>query len=391
MHSERFISARLRHKGGIALAASAISFFVIIIAVAVAAGFRSEIRRTLSSISGDILIANTPGDQLSIINPIEQGDSLIAELSQIPGVESAQAAIYRNSIIQTERGIQGAIVKGSDALPSWVGAATQKQERSSEDELSWAQVPSTLARKLEIQPGDTLKAFFIGEILAGAELVVESVYEDILGDSDRQIIFAPLSTLQELNEWESGQYSAIELHLNESARDKTEQVAELAGLASGLCATPITRSNAQLFDWLNLIDYNVLAILALMIVVAGFNMVSSLLILLFQNISTIGVLKSLGMSNRSIASVFVRVAARLAGAGLVIGNASALLFCWIQSSTHILKLDPVSYFVSFVPVRVDIARILITDAIAFALIVLFMLLPTLFISSVDPARTVAQE
>ena len=125
-----------------------------------------------------------------------------------------------------------------------------------------------------------------------------------------------------------------------------------------------------------------------MILVAGFNMVSGLLILLFRNISTIGTLKAMGMDDRSIAGVFLRVAAKVVARGMLIGNAVALLFCLVQHLTHFVHLNPDNYFVSYVPVRVDLPQLLLVDALAFAAIMLIMLLPSLFIARVDPADTV---
>ena len=144
----------------------------------------------------------------------------------------------------------------------------------------------------------------------------------------------------------------------------------------------------QIFDWLNLIDFNVLFILVLMTIVAGFNMVSGLLILLFRSISTIGTLKSVGMTDRSIAKVFLRVASRIVWKGMAIGNGIALLFCVLQRETHLLKLNPQNYFVSFVPVHLNLPAILVADAAAYIVIMLLLLIPCLFISRVDPAQTV---
>jgi lipoprotein-releasing system permease protein len=123
--------------------------------------------------------------------------------------------------------------------------------------------------------------------------------------------------------------------------------------------------------------------------VAGFNMISGLLIFLFENISTIGILKSMGMSTRSISMVFLAVSARTAAKGLVLGNLLAMIFCIIQGTTHILKLNPENYYVSFVPVDIDPAVILMTDVISFVLIMILLLIPCLFIAKVDPARTVS--
>ena len=135
-------------------------------------------------------------------------------------------------------------------------------------------------------------------------------------------------------------------------------------------------------------DFNVLFILILMTIVAGFNMISGLLIMLFENISTIGLLKTLGMTDRAIAKVFLSSSAVLAIKGMAIGNALAIIFCVVQSTTHVLKLDPVNYFVSYVPVHPDMGLILTADVIAFAAIMLLLLIPCLFISKVDPAETV---
>ena len=148
------------------------------------------------------------------------------------------------------------------------------------------------------------------------------------------------------------------------------------------------RKYPALFSWLDLIDFNVLLILTLMTIVAGFNMISSLLILLFRHVSTIGTLKSMGMTDRDISSVFLRVSSNLVLKGMAIGNAAALLFCLIQGTTHVLKLDPANYFVSFVPVSVNLPMILLADALAYGIIMLLLLIPCLFISKVDPARTV---
>lgn len=155
--------------------------------------------------------------------------------------------------------------------------------------------------------------------------------------------------------------------------------------------TSLVQAYPQLFDWLNLIDFNVMIVLTLMTIVAGFNMISGLLILLFENISTIGLLKALGMRDRGIAGVFLRSSAVLVGKGMAVGNLIAVVLCLIQQKTHLLKLSPENYFVSFVPVHLDWAWILGADAVAFVSIMLLLLLPSLFISRVDPATTMRVE
>ena len=153
-------------------------------------------------------------------------------------------------------------------------------------------------------------------------------------------------------------------------------------------ATSSVSSFPQLFGWLDLIDFNVFFILVLMTIVAGFNMISGLLIMLFENISTIGLLKSLGMTDKAISKVFLSSADVLVLKGMVAGNLLAVLFCFIQGTTHILGLDPENYFVSFVPVDLDFGMIALADAVSFSVIMVLLLIPCLFIAKVDPADTV---
>ena len=125
-----------------------------------------------------------------------------------------------------------------------------------------------------------------------------------------------------------------------------------------------------------------------MTVVAGFNMISGLLIMLFENVSTIGLLKSLGMTDKAISKVFLSSSSVLVLKGMAWGNGLALIFCLVQGTTHLLRLNPENYFVSFVPVNLDLGMVALADLVSFAVIMLLLLIPCVFISKVDPAETV---
>ena len=157
-------------------------------------------------------------------------------------------------------------------------------------------------------------------------------------------------------------------------------------LAEDYYVTSSRQSYPQVFDWLRLLDFNVLIILVLMTVVAGFNMVSGLLIMLLRNISTVGTLKTLGMDNRSVGRLFVRIGAKAVLKGMLTGNALALLFCWIQGTWHLIPLDPANYFVSWVPVHVNLLWMLGADAAAFLGILALLWLPSRVIARHRPRR-----
>ena len=203
--------------------------------------------------------------------------------------------------------------------------------------------------------------------------------------------------MQRLNGWDSTSVSQLEVKVKNASPKVLKDIEARIGYIlstsededeNGLYVISSARSYPQIFDWLGLLDVNVLIVLILMTLVAGFNMISGLLVMLLRNIPLIGTLKALGMQDRAIGRLFVRIGAEAVLKGMLVGNALAFLFCLIQGTTHLIKLDPANYFVSFVPVHLPFWGILGADIAAFAGIVLLMWLPALSISKIDPAETV---
>lgn len=386
MDASLFIASRLRFKGRVAMVCIAVSFLVMIVAVSISSGFRDEIRRSLSDISGDILISYPDLNVMNGDNPIDMSPGLSAAINESGFVAEVVPAVWRVGIVRHDETIHGVAVKGVPSLPV------------PSDSVSLAvSIPRSLAKDSGLRPGDRMLTYFIGEEMKLRQFNVVSVHETMAETDGKHIVYACLSDMQRLNGWKENEVSAIELHLDEdmdSDEDIRQATQETGFLLNAyypegdVVATSSPSRFPQLFNWLELIDFNVGFILLLMTVVAGFNMISGLLIMLFENISTIGLLKSLGMTDRSIAKVFLSCSAQLVAKGMLIGNAVAVLFCLIQDATHLLKLDPENYYVSFVPVDLDFSTILLADAVSFAVIMLLLLIPCLFISKVDPSETV---
>ena len=385
MDASLFISRRLRFKGGIAMVCIAISYLVMIIAVAVSSGFRNEIRRGVSSLSGDIQLTPPNLNVLDNSRPIERDASYLSYIKEVRGVKSVDPVIYRAGIIKQADNIHGVLFKGIEGGVDSVALSVS--------------IPTRLAEIAGLSEGDRMTSYFIGEKVRLRQFRVASVYDALVEADDRLVIYADLKDLQRLDGWKDNQVSALEIHMDDAGRDEsslwnaTQEIGTIVNAYSSESEAPVVAVSSvsrypQLFDWLDLIDFNVLFILILMTIVAGFNMISGLLIMLFENISTIGLLKALGMTDRAISKVFLSSAAVLVLKGMAIGNALGLVFCALQSTTHLLKLDPENYFVSFVPVNIDLGAVLLADAASFVVIMLLLLVPTLFISKVDPAQTV---
>lgn len=389
MDASFFIAGRLRFKGNIAVISIAVSFLVMIIAVAVSSGFRHEVRNGLSFMSGDVRLMPPTMSYLDENEPIESDPAYLPYVQEVQGVRSIEPAVYRAGIVKNGENIHGVMFKG---VPGGVFEAS--------DSVALAvSIPSRLAEISGLKTGDRMLAYFVGDKVKARQFNVVSVYQTMVQTDDRLIVYADLQDMQRVNGWDENQVSVLEIMLDDGYKDEAriEDVGDLVGTlvnayssddeASVISVTAVS-SYPQLFDWLNLIDFNVLFILLLMTVVAGFNMISGLLIMLFENISTIGLLKSLGMTDRAISKVFLSSSAVLVLKGMAAGNLLAILFCMIQGTTHLLRLNPENYFVSFVPVNLDLGMILCADILAFFVIMLLLLIPCVFISKVDPAETV---
>ena len=389
MDASFYIAGRLRFKGNIAVVSIAISFLVMIIAVAVSSGFRHEVRNGLSSMSGDVRLMPPAMSYLDENEPIESDPAYLPYVQDVQGVRSIEPAVYRAGIVKNGESIHGVMFKGISG-----------GVRETSDSVALAvSIPSRLAEISGLMIGDRMLTYFVGDKVKARQFNVVSVHQTMIQADDKLVVYADLSDMQRVNGWEEKQVSVLEVMLEDECKPEMqiEEMGALIGtLANAYSAeedAPVISVSAvssypQLFDWLNLIDFNVLFILALMTIVAGFNMISGLLIMLFENISTIGLLKSLGMTDRSISKVFLSSSAVLVLKGMAAGHLLAILFCIVQSTTHLLRLNPENYFVSFVPGNLDFGTILCADILSFFVIMLLLLIPCVFISKVDPAETV---
>ena len=365
-----------------AAVAIAVSFFVIIVAVAVSSGFRHEIREGVAAMTGDVNISPFPSGT-------DEPESLPVHLPQetairaLPGVKDIVPVVVRAGIVKNGDIVHGVIVKG---VPDQVGNDGSVIPGSDRPSLS-VSIPQRLSEIMGLGEGDDLTTYFVGEKLRVRKFNIASVHRDLIELDDNLLVYANLEDLQRLNGWEADEASSLEVRLTDNASQEQIEL-EIGTLLEDYYVSSSKRTYPQVFDWLNLLDFNVVIILILMTVVAGFNMVSGLLIMLLRNISTVGTLKTLGMDNRSIGRLFVRIGAEAVLKGMLIGNAVALLFCLIQGTTHLIPLDPVNYFVSWVPVRVNLLWILGADAVAFAGILLLLWIPSRVVARIDPARTV---
>jgi ABC-type transport system, involved in lipoprotein release, permease component len=410
MSAERFIARRLnegaaaddrmgRISNNIAWICVAVSVAIMIIAIVVVAGFKSEIRDKSTGFMGSVVLIQPGEGPLNERYPFPDTLSYRKKLSEIRGVEQISGVCYRSGLIKTEENIHGLYFKGVDSLYNLSffekclseGSLPDFSGKMSSDVLISRRVASMMGYKV----GDKMLAYFIGDDVKVRNFIVCGIFDAQLDEVDKSFVLVDRRQVQRLNGWDAAQVSSLELRLDDKASiDLAARAADEviftreADNDPSLFVTSVKKIYPNLFDWLALLDLNVLMILALMMLVAGFNMISAILIILFKKISMIGLLKSMGMTDKGVSGVFRRVGASIVGKGLLLGNVLAIAIALVQKWTKVMKLDPANYFVSYVPIKFNVWQIVLVDVISALVIMLILSLSTAFISKVSPDRTV---
>ena len=403
MNAGSFIARRLGDKGNrISWISVALSIAVMVIAIAVVNGFKAEIRAKATGFMGSATLVAPGQSPMNEGYPFADSLSYKEALDSLRCVESVSAVAYRSGLVKTPEAIAGLYFKGVDSLYDFSFFKSCLCEGELPDFSggisNQALISRRLADQLGISVGDRMTSYFIGDDIKVRRFDVCGLFDAQLEDIDKSFAIIDIRQVRRLNGWSSAGTSSIEVRIPPRAGIDAS-VASVENLVSdrmtdddpSLFTVSVKRIYAHLFDWLALLDLNVVMILALMMAVAGFNMISCLLIILFRNISTIGILKSLGMTNRAVSGVFLRKAAALVGKGMLVGNAIALAFCLIQKYLHVIKLDPANYFVSYVPIDFNWLQILAVNAVSFVVIMLILSLTSIFVSRVSPAVSMKVE
>jgi lipoprotein-releasing system permease protein len=384
----------------ISITGIALSLAVMIISVATVTGFKNEIRRKIIGFGAHIQIINYDSNNSFETEPISRNPPFLPLLGTIPGVRHVQVFATKPGIIKTKADIQGAIVKGIGSDFDWhffaenlvAGSLFQVRDGKKTDQVLISKYLSDL---LKLKVGDHFAMYFINDKPRGRSFEIAGIYQTSLVEFDKQFILADLGHVQELNNWDSSQVSGFEILIDDYAQlDRlTGEVFKIAGVTfdqngSKLRVVNIRERFPQIFDWLGLIDKNVWVLLGLMLIVSVFNMISGLLIIILDRTTMIGVLKALGMNNQGIRSIFLYQSFYLMVKGLFWGNLAGIGISLIQQHFKIIRLNPESYFLSYVPMNFNLAHLLLLNLGTLMITLLVLMLPSMIIARINPARTI---
>lgn len=385
----------------IAIIGISLGLAVMILSVAVLTGFKKEIREKVAGFGSHIQIVNFDSNNSFETAPVSQNQDFVPGLRELPGVRHMQVFATKAGIIKTEEEIQGVVLKGigSDFDWSYFGKNLTDGKNfiaSDTGRLSNNVIISELISDLlKLNVGDSINMLFVQDPPRLRRFVISGIYETSLEEFDRMYVFCDIGHIKRLNGWADDEVSGFEIFIDDFNRmdAMTEAVRDVIGYRlaeeeTRFKVTNIRLKYPQIFDWLNFQDINVIIIILLMLVVAGFNMISGLLILILEKTNMIGILKALGSNDKIIRKIFLYQAAWLIGKGLIIGNIIGIGLAFLQLKTGIFTLDPSSYYIKTIPINLELSHLLLLNAGTMAAILFMLLVPSQLISRISPVKAI---
>ena len=382
----------------------AIGLAVMIVAVAVVVGFKHEVRDKVVGLGSDITITHFDALKSYETIPVMMGDSLMNDLQATEGVKHVQRYSTKPGMIMTDDNFLGMVLKGVAQEYDWTFLRKHLLEGeipvfSDSASTNRTLISRTIANKLNIHTGDKLYTYYIeGENVRARRLEVAGIYQTNFSLYDDLFLLTDLHTVNRLNNWKGDRVTGVELEVVDYDRleDVKEDIREKVDLqvnsyGNTYYTQTVEENNPQIFAWLDLLDMNVWVILILMTGVAGFTMISGLLIIILERTNMIGILKAVGADNLAIRKIFLSFSVFLIGRGMLWGNLIGLAFVVVQSQFRLFKLDPATYYVDSVPVEFNVWWWVLLNVCTLLVSVLMLVGPSYLITRIHPAKSIRFE
>ena len=397
----------LSHKiVNIALFGIVLGLVVLILSVAIVTGYKSEVGRKVIGFGSHMQIVNLDSNQSFETLPIKQDQPFLQELKAVKGIRHIEVFATKPGIIRTEDEIQGVVLKGVGPDFDWsfflankvAGEPFQVQDTVKTNKV-W--VSKQMADLLKLKLGDDLYMYFIHPpetVPRQRKFELAGIYKTSLEEFDRMFVLVDINHIRRLNNWKNDEISGFEILVNDF-NELPRQEKDVRNIllrytqpdAPILNVELITEKYRQIFDWLGLLDMNVWVILILIILVAGFNMVSSLLVIILERTQMIGILKSMGARNWSIRRVFLYFSGLLILKALFWGNLLGVGLCLIQKYTHVFKLNASSYYLEYVPVNLSVLNLVCLNLGTVVVTIVMLLVPSYLITKISPEKSIRFE
>lgn len=402
MNFSKFIAERLTYGGAysftriasrIAMATIILGVCIMIITLSILSGYKLAIRDKVTSLGGHLIITKFNTRKAYQDTPINFKSKEAEDLSSMKAVDYLQAFAFKPNLIKADDIIQGAVIKGVSE------DFNVEMFRSNMLEGQWLDLADSnyheglvmskkMARLLKVEVGDTIISCFLQNPPRFRKLYIRGIYQTGLEEFDETLVLGDLRLIQMLNNWNDSLAGGMEVYLNDFNKlDKlAPEIYEAIPRSWGM--DKITDRYIQLFEWLKMLNSTAAIPIAIVLVVALFNMLSTLLIMILERTNMIGMLKAMGATNRQISGIFFIKGVFIILRGMVFGNILALALIGIQYYTHAFPMDPANYYVSYVPVEwvwVDFLKI---NLLTLVLTTVIFIVPVLLISNLQPIKAI---
>lgn len=379
----------------------AVSLMVMLVAIGILSGFKSEVREKLIGFGSHIQISSSVSNQTYETQPVQVSDGLIDSLSKLPNVKHVQRFATQPCILKVGDVVHGCVLKGVDEGYDWNFFRDNLKEGcvlNLNDSISsnGTVISKKIANILGLKLHDKYLSYFIidGKVRA-RQLVVDGIYESGFIDYDKLFILGDIHHVLKLNGWQEDRCSGVEILTDDFDRLEVaqESVFDVVGNrydsdGNYYLMRTIKQINPQIFSWLDLLNTNVVIILILMTLVAGFTIISGLLILILERTNMVGLMKAMGATDRSIEKIFFYHAFFLIGKGMLIGNVVGVLICFLLQHYHIIPLNADDYYVSSVPAQLSFGHWLAVNICTILVAAAILQIPTKIIAKISPIKSI---
>ena len=379
----------------LALAAVCVSVMVMILATAIVKGYQNEVKDKLIGFNAPLQITHLDLNNSFESLPITRDTIMEALARKKEGVVFMQAYATKAGIIKTENAFEGIVLKGigTDFNAIFLqknlleGKWPNFADSSSSQEILLSAIT---AKRLELKLGDPVYIYFIQDPPRVRKLKIAGIFDTGMGELDELYAFVDIRQVQKLNNWDQTAISGYEIGLKNLDRTETEnmreEIAQITPYNMGLSS--IYEMYPALFDWLSLLDLNVLIIMILMVAVASINMVTALLILILERTQMIGLMKALGAEDKQLSEIFLWMGVKIIFQGLLLGNLLGLGLAYLQKQFSWIKLDQKSYYINHVPIEINTMDIVYINVFAFFICGFLLLIPVKMVSKVNPIKSI---
>lgn len=384
----------------IGMIAIALGVIVMLIAIATGLGLQKKIREKISGFNGHIQIVNYDFNASMVsVKPVSTQQDFYPEFTDIKGIKNVQVFAQKAGILKTETDFEGVILKGVGSDYDWTffeeyitkGKLPKYSDTLSNDIM----ISKYLADALHLDIGDDARIWFVRENLNKAPKVrkfsIQAIYDSGFQEFDETYLFCDIKQIQKLNKWQEDEVGGFEVLLNDFDELNDKNVEIHTEIPPTLQAISILQKYPAIFEWVSLFDSNIIVIIGIMILVAGFNMITALLVLILEQTRMIGILKAMGSRNWDIRKIFLYQATYLIFKGLLWGNLIGLTLLFIQKYGHVIKLNPETYYVTEAPVYINITYILLLNIGVIILSYLMLLIPSYYITKISPVKSIKFE